>query len=545
MTVIRSGSASDVGRVRSMNEDRLLESVALFAVADGMGGHAGGEVASDLAIGALQRAFTAEPSERGLIEAVRRANQAVWERSLEDPQVRGMGTTITAAALVPTGAGDRLVVVNVGDSRAYRFAAGDLRQMTRDHSVAEELVARGELSEAEAAVHPQRHILTRALGIGPEVEVDAWELSPGPGERFVLCSDGLTNEVGDDQIAEVLRRVREPRKAADALVRLANEHGGSDNITVVVVDVVVADPGPGGDEHREPVALAVSAAAAGAGALESDGTGARRASTSTPDQSAGTDPRRGPAPSQAHGAERRAQTLSGSEPPPASATVLVPAGSPTAAPSGEDPSGVDRGAEGTEVGAPSARPRATREATGHSAAGAEPAAAGAGSAPEGERSDPIMARHVTGAISDVMGRPRVAGRAPAVPPKRRARRLTVRVVVFVVLVAAVAAGAWAVLRFYAEDAYYVGLRHDRVVVYQGRPGGFLGFRPHVVGTSSLTASELLVYRVPELRSGVQEPSRQAAEQFVVNLRVEKCAVDPTSPVCSRSARAAASYERSS
>lgn len=156
-----------------------------------------------------------------------------------------------------------------------------------------------------------------------------------------------------------------------------------------------------------------------------------------------------------------------------------------------------------------------------------------------------MARHVTGAISDVMGRPRVAGRAPAVPPKRRARRLTVRVVVFVVLVAAVAAGAWAVLRFYAEDAYYVGLRHDRVVVYQGRPGGFLGFRPHVVGTSSLTASELLVYRVPELRSGVQEPSRQAAEQFVVNLRVEKCAVDPTSPVCSRSARAAASYERSS
>ncbi len=248
MTVLRSGSATDVGRVRSVNEDLALESPTLFAVADGMGGHAGGEVAARVAVDAFQGDFSRNQSAPGLVAAVQQANLAVWERSRSDPDVRGMGTTLTAAALVSTAEGDRLVVANVGDSRAYRFRGGELIQLTNDHSVAEELVARGELTEAEAAVHPHRHILTRALGVGPEVEVDAWEIHPVQGDRYLLSSDGLTNEISADRLATALARTADPQDVAEALVRMANEHGGNDNITVVVVDVVAGDGDRDGED---------------------------------------------------------------------------------------------------------------------------------------------------------------------------------------------------------------------------------------------------------------------------------------------------------
>ena len=210
MTVLRSGSASDVGRVRSINEDLALESLTLFAVADGMGGHAGGEVAARVAIDTLEAEFRRNPTSEGLVEAVRKANLAVWERGRDDAEVHGMGTTVTTTALVATDHGDRLVLANVGDSRAYRMRAGRLDQLTHDHSVAEELVSRGELSEAEAAIHPHRHILTRVLGGGPDVDVDAWEIHPQQGDRYLLCSDGLSNEVSPDRIAGVLGRAGDP-----------------------------------------------------------------------------------------------------------------------------------------------------------------------------------------------------------------------------------------------------------------------------------------------------------------------------------------------
>jgi protein phosphatase len=241
MTVLRSGSATDVGRVRVINEDFHVESMSLFAVADGMGGHAGGEVAARTAIEALSSAFTLDSTAEGLLGAVRAANRAVLEKSLGEPELFGMGTTLTVAALVETGEGDRLVIANVGDSRAYRLHDGALDQLTVDHSVAEELVARGELTEAEAAVHPHRHILTRALGIEGEVAVDARLLVPEEGDRYLLCSDGLSNELSPDRISGVLSATEDPQVAAASLVRLANEHGGADNITVVVLDVLVAD----------------------------------------------------------------------------------------------------------------------------------------------------------------------------------------------------------------------------------------------------------------------------------------------------------------
>lgn len=550
MTVVRSGSASDVGRVRSANEDRLLESGSLFAVADGMGGHAGGEVAAALAIEVLQQRFATDPSARGLVEAVRRANLAVWERSHQDAEVRGMGTTLTVAALVPTAAGDRLIVANVGDSRAYRYAGGRLVQMTTDHSVAEELVARGELSEAEAAVHPHRHILTRALGVGPEVDVDAWELAPTQGERFVLCSDGLTNEVSTERIAAVLHDVHDPRQAARTLVGLANEHGGNDNVTVVVLDVVVADPVPGpgdgtaeaaaggavtgGTARGEGGAMASALVAGGAVAGAGEGRGARpgapgaeQAAGPSSEHSGGGEPGRRPRPAGqggpggGSGADPAAPAAGGGAASGRTRAVRTVSSRPVPA-GGGAPAGVARaGGVGTAVRAPSASPTSS------------------GSVDAGPDT---MARHVTGALSDVMGRRsalRVAALGGSVG-RHRGRRLTVRVAFFVLLVAAVGAGAGALVHYYAEDAWFVRFDGARVAVYQGRPGGFLGFEPKVLEVTDLTTSDVLAYRLPELRGGVQEPTRQAAHQFVANLRAEFCAVHAGATVCAPAAPAGGS-----
>jgi serine/threonine protein phosphatase PrpC len=253
MILLRSGSATDTGLVRSVNQDLAVETSTLFAVADGMGGHAGGEVAARLAVDALAAAFGRHPTGSGLSQAVTEANAVVWQHSQENPELRGMGTTLTAAALVNEDGHDVLALVNVGDSRSYRFHDGELIQITTDHSLAEEMVRTGELTTAEAAVHPHRHILTRALGVSSDVAVDLWRIQPMRGDRFLLCSDGLTNELELSQISEVLSTVSDPSRAADLLVQAARTHGGSDNITVVVVDVVVGD-----DVDASPVVAAVN-----------------------------------------------------------------------------------------------------------------------------------------------------------------------------------------------------------------------------------------------------------------------------------------------
>ncbi len=254
MTVLRSGSATDVGLVRSSNQDLALETGTLFAVADGMGGHAGGEVASRLAIDSLQAAFGRQPTGAGLAEAVTSANEVVWQHSIDNAELRGMGTTMVAVALVDEAGRDVLALVNVGDSRVYRFHDRQLTQVTNDHSLAEEMVTTGELTPAEALVHPHRHILTRALGVSPDVDVDLWRIRPTRGDRFLLCSDGLTNELGDNQIIEILATIGDPQQAADLLVRAARSHGGSDNITAVVVDVVIGEE----DSGSTPAVAAVS-----------------------------------------------------------------------------------------------------------------------------------------------------------------------------------------------------------------------------------------------------------------------------------------------
>jgi PPM family protein phosphatase len=249
MTDFRVGSATDVGRVRSNNQDSfLVREGDLFAVADGMGGHQGGEVASALALQILGQAHD-EPSTSTLVRAVRSANQAVFDKAGSDPDLKGMGTTLTALADIETQEGKRLGIVNVGDSRLYRVRDDRIEQLTDDHSLVASLVRQGRITAEEAESHPQRNILTRALGIDEAVAVDSWEIEPVAGDRFLICSDGLFNEVDENRLMATLRRFEDPGDAARELVRLANEGGGRDNITAVVVDVVsAADAAPGGAE---------------------------------------------------------------------------------------------------------------------------------------------------------------------------------------------------------------------------------------------------------------------------------------------------------
>ena len=246
MTRFAWGAASDTGRVRQANEDSFLVVDGLFAVADGMGGHQAGEVASHLALESLQSGFTAAGTDV-LVRAVEDANHILVERSTSDPELAGMGTTLVAMALVEASGRDAIGVVNVGDSRLYLLSDGNLAQITEDHSLVATMERQGRLTAAEAAVHPQRNILTRALGIDGTVLVDSWEILPVVGDRYLICSDGLFNEVDESRIAATLRRLADPNEACRELIRLANEGGGRDNITCVIVDVV-------DDSGRDPKA---------------------------------------------------------------------------------------------------------------------------------------------------------------------------------------------------------------------------------------------------------------------------------------------------
>jgi protein phosphatase len=238
MVQLAWASATDTGRAREINEDSLLieSGTNLFAVADGMGGHAAGEVASRIAVETLKARF--EPSVDGIVAAIKAANREVLARANEEPSWRGMGTTLSVVALVPTDDGEEVLVANVGDSRVYRVHDGDLEQLSEDHSLVQDFVREGRISAAEARVHPNRNVVTRTIGNDPDVDVDWWMLDPAAGDRYLICSDGLSDELEDAQIARVLLTTRDPNEAARALVSQANQAGGRDNITVVIVDVV-------------------------------------------------------------------------------------------------------------------------------------------------------------------------------------------------------------------------------------------------------------------------------------------------------------------
>ncbi len=245
--ILRSAARTDIGLQRRANEDcyAFAAELGLFLVADGMGGHQAGQVASRLAAEAAVGALRAMDGSRAILTeqlrcAVSAANREIYVAAQTKPELSGMGTTLVSLL----AQGGRVALAHVGDSRAYLIRAGGIRQLTDDHSVVGELVRRCEISRTEARAHPHRHVLTRALGVRREVSPDLAELTATPGDTFVLCSDGLTGLVRDDEIAD-LATGADLDEACRELVDLANSRGGEDNITLVIVryEKDVADPG--------------------------------------------------------------------------------------------------------------------------------------------------------------------------------------------------------------------------------------------------------------------------------------------------------------
>ncbi len=231
------GCGTDVGRTRSVNEDALLADAPVFVVADGMGGHDAGDVASALAIDRLRSMVGSGPVAVDTVTgALAAANAEIVDRGAAADSELSMGTTVAGLVLVEQGDEVGWLVFNVGDSRVYRFGSGRLVQLSVDHSYVQELVDGGHISQESARSHPQRNVVTRALGIEAGAEVDLWIREPVPGERYLICSDGLSSEVDDAAIARCLDATT-PNIAASALIDAALEAGGRDNVTCLVSDV--------------------------------------------------------------------------------------------------------------------------------------------------------------------------------------------------------------------------------------------------------------------------------------------------------------------
>ena len=238
---ISFGSRTDIGYVRDHNEDSLIIIPPLFAVADGMGGHEAGEIASEITVNTLAELAPSHLDAEGLTAAVEAANYNVMKAPRQGIGRDGMGTTLTAAMLE----GERLLIAQVGDSRAYLLHKGHLQQITRDHSLMADLIEAGQITPEEARVHPNRSVITRAIGSDIHRRPDIYELNVDAGDRILLCSDGLSSMISNNAIESIMRRQSDAQHCADELVTAALENGGADNVTVVVADV------PGFSEVRE------------------------------------------------------------------------------------------------------------------------------------------------------------------------------------------------------------------------------------------------------------------------------------------------------
>ena len=248
----RMAVVSDTGRRRRRNEDAFVCAPPLFAVADGMGGAQAGEVASGLAAAVLEEGAGDERGEERVASLIQEANRRVFQRSNEDAATSGMGTTMTVALV--DSSGGTIAFGHVGDSRAYRVRDGRLEQLTDDHSLVGELVRSGKLSPEEAETHPQRSVITRALGTEPDVDVDTFTVEARPDDLYLLCSDGLTDMISADEIFSVLDGSDDLDVAARALIEAANAGGGEDNITVVLFQI--GDRGEVEQTAQMPVAVA-------------------------------------------------------------------------------------------------------------------------------------------------------------------------------------------------------------------------------------------------------------------------------------------------
>jgi len=327
----RYAAATDVGLVRANNEDAFLTAPPLFAVADGMGGHRAGEVASAGAIRTLQK--EAGHDTDSLVAAVQSANRVVHAEAAANPDLTGMGTTITAMMTTQ----DSAQIVHVGDSRAYLLREGRLRRLTQDHTVVDRLAREGKIPADEVDRHPQRSVLERALGVGPEVDVDVQLLDVRPGDRLLLCTDGLTSMLDDDEIREILLTESDPQTAAQALIDAALAAGGKDNVTAVIVDFPRLDGAADSARTAEQPAVVLAGGPPFTPSRLRGPGGSLRAAGGSASTSARI-------PSAYKGSHRASQGIHRVGPPP------PPAGS---RPTGDgDPSGAS--------GVPASRPRRTR-----------------------------------------------------------------------------------------------------------------------------------------------------------------------------------------
>ncbi len=392
--IVDFATATDPGMVRNSNQDSVYADGKFFVVADGMGGHAGGDVASRLAVEALSEALLDGASPQ---EAIVAANHRVFEAASRDPALEGMGTTVTMA--IVNDAKTAVEVLNIGDSRAYLLSRGELSKITSDHTFVQELVDAGSITEEQASTHRARHVLTRVLGIGNYVEADSFQVPVQDGDRLLLCSDGLVNEIQEAQIAELLA-AGDPTAAATALVNAANAAGGSDNTTVVVI---------------------------------------------------------------------RFSAESG-----------------------------------------------TRQLV--------------------DRTD--VARTAFASAPAVSGNlPRFKGQIPAPLPTQLVERSliappAIRLIGFVILLSVVLAAVVLAVSVYVNHSFYVGVSRHQVAIYQGRVGGILWFKPHVVDYTSVRLDQLTQGVRDQIIHGVVEPSIAKAKTFVHNAesqaKAAKVAASPAS-----------------
>jgi protein phosphatase len=254
----RAAAVSHVGKVRSNNQDSGYAGRGLFVVADGMGGHAGGDVASAIAVNRIREADreyeSAAEAEFALQSALIAANSLLAETVFEHPELTGMGTTVSAMIRV----GDQLALAHIGDSRIYLYRGGELKQVSTDHTFVQRLVDSGRITEEEAMVHPRRSVLMRVLGdVDASPEIDTWILDTKPGDRWLICSDGLSGVVKNDDLKAALASKEGPRQVAERLLKQSLDAGAPDNVTAVILDI--ADVGPG-DVVKEPITVGSAAA---------------------------------------------------------------------------------------------------------------------------------------------------------------------------------------------------------------------------------------------------------------------------------------------
>ncbi|MFT5531658.1 MAG: serine/threonine protein phosphatase PrpC [Candidatus Poriferisodalaceae bacterium] len=492
------GGATDSGRVRTSNQDAMFADRSLFMVADGMGGHQGGEVAANMTVRTV--AGAPHDSEAALVSAIEAANKAVNDAAVARAELHGMGTTATAIAVVSTANGPRFALANVGDSRIYRFRGDTLHQLTFDHSYVAELMRRGDLTEEEAATHPYRNMLTRAVGVHAAVEIDHWELEPEPGDRYLLCSDGITNEISDEIMQQTLSRRQSAADAASELVGTANEMGGRDNSTVVIVDVMLAgadgtiiDPAAVAVPPPEPAAPAASEFATTFQIAETatDANTPHTADPDTDDLEADSPEPNGSDLWEADPATDLSETaapepvvptpqpLTGSEPTITQPVINVapdPAATPTLPMSFvvEEP---------------------TQESTGDSVSGT--AAADAVRRMANERDEEADDDDQVWIVQSV---------------EVTTRAVAVFLGLVLVLVGFFLAAGW-----YARSSYHVGIAGDEVAIFQGKVGGLLWFDPTLERRTGILVDELQPEDLSQLSAGHETASLDGALGFVDEL----------------------------